>query len=321
MRSRSVSITGATGFVGWHTAEAFHRAGWEVRAIVRRGNRRPLPTGISGVEAGLDDPASLAAALAGSDLVVHGAALVRARNEAAFRRVNVDGTAAVVQAAAQVGARVVFVSSQAAGGQGTPERPRREEDPPAPVNAYGRSKLAAEAVVQAAATPWTILRPCAVYGPRDAGFLPLFRLVRRGIAVVPARPHAAFTLIFIDDLVRAILLAAESAAAVRQTMFVGHALPRTGHEVVQAIADNEGRRFVPLKVPDAVFGALAWLGDRLWAFDIMPMIDSGRLVELRAEGFVCAVDRARDVLGFTAETPFDEGIARTAAWYREHGWL
>ncbi len=320
MKSRLVSITGATGFVGWHTAEAFRRGGWQVRAVVRRGNRRPLPDGVEAIEASLDDAASLAAAFRGSDAVVHAAALIRAKNEAAFRRVNVDGTAASVRAAAEAGARFVLVSSQAAGGQGTPERPRREDDPPAPVNAYGRSKLASEAIVRASTGPWTILRPCAVYGPRDRGFLPLFSLVRRGIAVVPSRADTAFTLIFIDDLVRAILLAAEEAGAVGQTMFVGHAQPRTGSDVVRAIAAHEARRVRPVRVPDALFGALAWLGDRLWSLDITPMIDTGRLVELRADGFVCAVDHARAVLGFEAQVPFEEGIARTAAWYRAHGW-
>lgn len=320
MKSRSVSVTGATGFVGWHAAEAFLRDGWDVRAVVRRGNRRPVPAGVQVVEANLA-AADLSVAFDGSDVVVHCVALIRARDEASFRRVNVDGTAAAVAAVEQVGARLVLVSSQAAGGQGTPLAPRREDDPPAPVNAYGRSKLASEVVVRASTAPWTIVRPCAVYGPRDHGFLPLFRLVRRGIFLMPARPDTAFTLIYIDDLVQAILRASVSDAALGQTCFIGHPEPRTGAQVVETIAANEGKRFVPLHLPDAVFGVAAAVGDLLWKVGVTPMLDSGRLVELRAEGFVCSVERAQDVLGFTATTPFEEGIAATARWYRAAGWL
>src|SRR4051794_23704870 len=87
MRSRSVSITGATGFVGWHVAEAFGRAGWDVRAVVRRGNRKPLPAGVHAIESDLSAE-SLRAACAGSEVLVHSAALIRAKDEAAFNAVN-----------------------------------------------------------------------------------------------------------------------------------------------------------------------------------------------------------------------------------------
>ena len=84
-----------------------------------------------------------------------------------------------------------------------------EDDPPHPINRYGRSKLASEALVrERCQVPWTILRPCAVYGPRDRGFLPLFRLARRGLTFLATPPATSFTLLFIDDLVKAILLAA-----------------------------------------------------------------------------------------------------------------
>lgn len=320
MKSRSVSITGATGFVGWHAAEAFLQAGWEVRAVVRRGNRKPLPAGVTIVESDLSQ-ASLREACAGTDVLVHSAALIRAKDDAAFNAVNVEGARAAATAAAATGARLVLISSQAAGGQGTPEAPRRESDPPAPVNAYGRSKLASEAVVRN--TPglaWTILRPCAVYGPRDHGFLPLYRLARRGLFLVPSGADAFFTLIFIHDLVRAVVLAAEHDAAVGETLFVGHAEPRTGGDVLRAIASFEQRPYRPFAIPAPLFTVMAKVGDLSWKLGVRPMVDSGRLVELRAEGFVCAVDRARDVLGFRAETSLETGVAQTGAWYRAHGW-
>jgi nucleoside-diphosphate-sugar epimerase len=321
MKKRSVSVTGATGFVGWHVAESLARSGWTVRAVVRRGNRKPVPRGVLAVESDLS-AVSLTSAFADSDVVVHSAALIRARYEAAFNAVNVEGARAAAAAASAVGARLVLISSQAAGGQGTPDAPRRESDPPEPVNAYGRSKLAAEQVVrEAPGLQWTILRPCAVYGPRDRGFLPLFRMGARGLFLVPSAADIAFTLIHITDLVHAIRLAVTSPAAAGETMFIGYPEPRTGEDVLQAIAASLHRPFRPRRIPAWLFTALALVGDLSWKAGVKPLVDSGRLAEFRARGFVCSADRAREVLGFSAEIPLERGIAQTARWYEEEGWI
>lgn len=322
MKSRSISLTGATGFLGRHLAEAYRDAGWEVRAIVRPGNRKLLPAGVQPVEAPIVDAARLTSAIAGSEILLHAAALIRAPSDAAFNAVNVAGTRAAVEAANRAGARFVLISSQAAGGTGTSARPRREEDPPEPVNAYGRSKLAAETVVCAAArTPWTIVRPCAVYGPRDRGFLPLFQMARRGLFFLPADPATLFTFIFIDDLVRSVMLAASSERATGETMFVGHPEPKSADDLLRTAARIFGRTYRPRTLPPALVRLVAALGDASWKLGRKPIVDSGRLAELQAEGFVCSVDRVRDLTGFTAGVSLAEGIDRTAAWYRENRWL
>jgi len=321
MKSRSVSITGATGFVGWHVAESFLRDGWDVRAIVRRGNSKPVPQGASVVESDLSRE-SLTAAFSRSEVVVHSAALIRAGTQQAFDAVNVEGSRAAGAAAAAAGARLVLVSSQAAGGEGTPDAPRSESDAPSPVNAYGRSKLAAEEAVRAIdRLRWTILRPSAVYGPFDRGFLPLFKMASRGLFIVPSGQDTAFTLIHIADLTLAVRLAAESTSAEGETMFVGHRSPQTGSDVLRAIAVALARPFRPRHIPAALLAAAARVGDLSWKAGMKPLVDSGRLVELRARGFVCSVDRVRQVLRFEATRDFQEGIAETARWYRDRGWI
>src|SRR3954470_2779238 len=310
MRNRSVSLTGATGFLGWHLAGAFRDAGWEVRAVVRPGNRKPLPESVRAVEAPLTDPSRLRAAIQGSEMLVHSAALIRAPTDAAFNAVNVDGTRAAVDAANRAGARLLLISSQAAGGTGTLVRPRREEDPPAPLNAYGRSKLASETVVRGTArTPWTIVRPCAVYGPRDYGFLPLFRMARRGLFFLPSDPSTLFTFIFIDDLVRGVMQAASSERSIGQTMFLGHAEPRSAGDLLRTAAGVFGRAYRPWVLPPALVRVAAGLGEISWKIGKQPILDRGRLVELQAEGFVCSVDRIRELTGFTASVSLEDGIA------------
>lgn len=321
MKNRSVSITGATGFVGYHLARRFLQRGWAVRGIVRPANVKPLPEGVAAVQAPLAR-AWLEPAFAGADLVVHAAAAIRAPTELAFTATNVDGTRAVVEAANAAGARLLHISSIAAIGPASAAAAAREDDSPHPINGYGRSKLAAEEVVRAAArTSWTIVRPAAVYGPRDRGFLPLFRMARRGWFLYAAPPSTAFTFVYIDDLVDALLRAASDDRAIGRTFFVGHREAVTTETLLRTMAESEGKPFRPLFVAPLALAAVAAAGELAWRLGRRPLLDRGRLAELRSEGFVCAVDRIQEALGFVAPTSIRDGIERTARWYREHGYV
>ena len=320
MKSPSVSITGATGFVGSHLAEAFRDAGWAVRGIVRPGSTNILPGSVERVESSLDRDA-LSRAVDGSSVLVHGAALVRARRASEFGEVNVGGTRAAVVAANAAGAKLLLMSSQAAVGPGTALRPRLEEDEPEPLTPYGRSKLEAEGVVRAnARVPWVIARPSAVYGPRDRGFLPLFRLASRGVFPIVAGGNPAFTLIHVRDLVRALVLAVSDERAWGATMFLGYSRPQRVDELLRGLARAVGRRYRPVRIPSSLMRLAAAAGELAWMSGYQPLIDNTRLVELQAEGFVCNVDRARELIGFSAATDWPEGAEETARWYRERRW-
>ncbi|MDR1989692.1 MAG: NAD-dependent epimerase/dehydratase family protein, partial [Acidobacteriaceae bacterium] len=261
-------------------------------------------------------------AFRGSALVVHCAGIVRAASERGFAAVNIDGTRAAVEAANTVGARFVQISSLAAGGTGTAHRPRREGDPDRPVNAYGRSKLAGDRLVRSLAkTPWTIIRPCAVYGPGDRGFLPLFQAARRGIFVSPTSRAVPFSFIDVRDLARAIVAAAVSDAALGQTFYVGHPVPRTSDDVITTLAaifDTPARRWT---IPRPLVYAAARLGDLAWKVNRPLVIDSSRYQELFAEGFVCSSEAIRDRVGFVAEVSLADGFAHARRWYEAQGWL
>jgi nucleoside-diphosphate-sugar epimerase len=316
-----VAITGVTGFVGWHLAEGFRDAGWDVCGIVRPGNTRPVPDRVVAIEAALERDA-LTQKLADASLVVHAAGVTHARREADFQSINAGGTEAVVRALGSATARVVYVSSQAAAGAGTVERPACEVDEPRPLTAYGRSKAAAEAIVRSEATvPWSIVRPSSVYGPRDRQFLPLFKMAARGLFPLAARPTLPFTLIHVQDLVRATLLASVDPKAVGETLFVGHQQTVTTETLLKALAEAFDRNYRPLRVPQSIVSALALAGAVSWAFGRRPLLDAARVAELRSDGFVCAVDHAREVLGFTASVELPAGIQQTLQWYRDEGWI
>jgi nucleoside-diphosphate-sugar epimerase len=319
-----VGLTGATGFLGGHVARALLADGWRVRSIVRSGRENAAPIGTEPIVAALETLA-LARAFADADVIVHAAALTRAAHARDFEHVNVAGTRAVVRAANQVDASLVLISSQAAAGVGTVARPTRETDAPRPITAYGRSKLLAEDVVRSdARVPWIIVRPSAVYGPGDRGFLPLFRWAERGIHVHAANPEARFTLASAEDVARAIVLAVRgirSGARSGTTFFVGHAVPHTADALLDQLGALVGRTSRRIRVPAGLVRVAGRIGDLSWALGIQPAIDSDRATELLAEGFVCAVDRAREELAFTASVELADGFAATLAWYREHGWL
>ncbi|MGE4055966.1 MAG: NAD-dependent epimerase/dehydratase family protein, partial [Vicinamibacterales bacterium] len=310
----TVAITGASGFLGGHLAEALREEGWRVRAIVRAGSPWTAPGGVERVEASLDVD-ELSRAADGADVLVHSAALVRAPSERVFEATNVGGTRAAVGAANSTGARLVYISSQAAAGTGTIARPRSEDDPPRPVTAYGRSKLAGEEVVRAHAQgPWTIVRPVAIYGPRDRGFLPLFRMAARGFFPLVSEPQASFSLIHVREAVLGIRMAFSDRAD-RQTFFLTRPPPVGARVLLEAIALAVGRRFRPLQVPPMALRALARCGDVAWRLGVQPALDSTRFAELRGEGVVCTADRAVVRLGFRAETSLSEGVGETARWY------
>jgi nucleoside-diphosphate-sugar epimerase len=320
MNGRSVSITGASGFVGWHLASAFRDAGWRVRGIVRPGRSRVLPDGIDRCEAALVG-GEMERACAGSDVVVHAAGLTRAADPAAFTRVNVEGTRSVVSAANAAGARMIYISSQAALGASAPGTETDEDDPPLPLNAYGRSKLDAEQMVRVESRgAWTILRPSSVYGPRDRQFLPVFREAARGRFWLVGSAGMLLTLVHVRDLAAAVVLAADTASSDGQVFLIGHPQPATPEAILRAIADAVGRRYQPIGVPRVAVAAAALAGELAWRFGYTPLVDRARLAELSAGNFVCSAARARAQLGFTAATNLREGMAETWQWYRAAGW-
>jgi nucleoside-diphosphate-sugar epimerase len=321
MKNRCVSITGASGFLGAHLIAGFAAAGWQVRAVVRPGSPVRMPAAVDRREAALQDVSALTDAFAGADAVVHAAGVVRAASQRAFDAVNVAGTAAVVQAVNAVGARLVHISSLAAIGPGTAQRPAREDDPPRPVNAYGRSKLAAELVVRTATLgPWLILRPCAVYGPGDRGFLPLVRLARWGLFPLAAPAAMPFTFVYAEDVADAVCRAAASDVT-GDAFFIGHRQAESAGSMLDGIARILARAYRPVPVPRFALGLAGRAGDLLWKLGGSPLLDSARVAEFSAPGFVCDVSRASSRLGFTAAVPLSDGLARTIRWYREHGWL
>ena len=318
---RRVAVTGATGFIGRHLTAHLVEQGVDVRAIVRARSAHAAPPGGTIVQAPLATSA-LTEAFAGVDAVVHLAGVVSTVREREYVEVNAVGTEAVGAAARAVGARLIYVSSLAAAGSASPAAPRREDDLSAPLTPYGRSKLEGEQRISAIeGLQWTILRPSVVYGPGDRAMLPLFRFARLGVMPLVGRRDAAYTFIYIHDVVRAID-AALDAPALQDTVFVGHPLPVTARDLLTRIQAALGGSALTIPTPSVITSLAAIAGEAAGQVVGRPMLlNRWRHAELSAEGFVCCVDRLRDRLGIVAQVELQQGLDETARWYRAQGWL
>lgn len=318
-------VTGATGFVGSHLVEALRRRGDEVTALVRSPARaeRLRPLGVRLIEGDLDQEPALARAAEVREVVFHVAGLVAARDPADFFRCNRDGTARVLGAAARAGVRrFVLVSSLAAGGPTAPGRPLRGPEPPRPVSAYGRSKLAAEELVRAGPVPWTIVRPPTVYGPRDRELLRLFKLARLGVVPVFGDGSQQLSLVHAADLAEALVAAAAADAARGRLYYACHPEIVTSAELARAVGAAVGRRVVVVPVPPrAGRAALALAGGAARVLGRATILTADKANEFFQPAWIADPTPLAADTGWRARYDLAMGLPETYRWYRSAGWM
>ena len=323
-----VAVTGGTGFIGSHLAVALAARGHAVRCLLRpTSNRAALPAAAETVIGEhLADRAALQRLLHGTDAVVHLAGLTRSWTPRALHQVNRGGTAALCEVAVRAAPalqQLIIVSSQAAVGPSSRRRPRREDDPPAPVTAYGRSKLAAERVrLRYPRLPVTVVRPPAVYGPGDRDIFAYFRLVRGGLRpeLVPA---SRLSMVYVGNLVDALLLALDRPQRCGQRVYhvADHGV-LTMNTVARWIAEAYGQRALRVPVPRAaltVAGLPLAAAGRLLHRDLL--LSRDKLREIAQPAWLLAATRIGAQLGYRPRLGTRAAIALTARWYLDHGWL
>ncbi len=318
-------VTGGTGFVGAHLVQALRARGDQVTCLVRNAAKAQALgwTDVRLVRGDLDDAAALRDGCAGADVIYHVAGRISARDLDEFMRANRDGTANVLEAAAQEPLRrFVLVSSLAAAGPTVPGQPIDETRPPSPVTPYGQSKLAAELLVRAMAGSWTIVRPPTVYGEWDREVLKVFKLARAGLAPVFGDGSQELSIIYAGDLAAALVAAATAPATARRVYYAAHPDVTTSRELVRAIGRAVGRqpRIVPL--PGPLARALLWtIGSIAHLAGRATLLSGDKAAEFLAPAWTCRPDALARDAGWRAETDLETGLRRTAAWYRKKGWL
>ena len=298
-----LAITGATGFVGTRLVALALEAGHAVNALTRRP--RTGGDGVNWVFGSLETPNALTSLMRGADAAIHVAGVVNAPDRPGFVAGNIDGTRGVLVAAEGAHVRrFVHVSSLAAREPG--------------LSAYGWSKCAAEGLVVGSLTDWDLVRPPAVYGPGDMEMRDLFRLARRGLALLP--PGGRMSAIHVDDLARLLIALAERPA--ERTIYEpddGHPGGWSHDAFARAIGDAVGRRVRTIALPRRMLDAAARI-------DGLVRRRAAKLTPDRVS-YITHPDWVSDPLRrpppelWRPRVATPEGLAETAAWYRARALL
>jgi nucleoside-diphosphate-sugar epimerase len=325
-------VTGATGFIGGRLVDALLEEGHTVRALVRDPAKSPLlhQPGVELVRGDLGRPEGLEEAVGDAERVFHCAGLVGdwLRPDEA-RRVNVDGTRALLSACASAGVgRVVYLSSLSVYGLGQ----HRGTDESAPLRysgeAYIDSKIDAERMVQVYAgrvgPEVVILRPGFVYGPGDRRFLPkLLDALAGGQFAYIGDGGKLLNLSYVDDVARGMLLAAIEPSAAGQTYNLTDGTETSLRDFVEFLCRQLGIAVPTKRIPPAVAWAACYGAEalaRARRAQEAPRLNRGRMRFLYYNQHYSGVKAERE-LGYRPRFTYREGITPTLVWYREQGLL
>jgi nucleoside-diphosphate-sugar epimerase len=325
-----VLVTGGSGFLGSHVVERLLAQKHEVVCLVRKSSNTKLLTelGVSLAVGAVDEPETLGAAVDGCDAVIHCAGLVKARTQQEFDRVHVGGTCALAKAAiarAPHLRRFVHVSTAAVMGPGKQGVKHRAGDPENPQTLYAKSKLAAERALLefTKELPITIIRPPAIYGPRDSEVLAFFKMVRRiRMAFRMGNALQSVSMVFGSDCADACVRAIDGTAPSGVIYFVDDGVTHSFEDMSRAIAAGYGIDLLAIpRLPPGLIRAAAAVSSAYGdAFDQAVMFNTDKLGELLMEHFVVDSSPVRTDLDWSSKVTFADGARITAKWYREQGW-
>jgi len=324
-----VALTGASGYTGGRLLEALWARGDDVTALVRPPSVSDRIQSLASrvVEGALGDAAAASRLVEGADAVVHVAAVYRTAGhpDSYYREVNVVGTERLLEAAAGAGVRR-FVHTSTVGVHGHVERPPADESAPfAPGDIYQATKAEAELLAldfhRKRGLPVAVVRPGAIYGPGETRFLKLFRAIARGRYAIVGTGRTFYHPVYIDDLVAGFLLALDRPEAVGESFLVCGPSYVSQQELAALVARHTGGRVLPFRIPA---WPIQWAGDVVEALCVPLGLEPPlhrRRVDFWTKSRAFTIEKARRLLGYAPKVDVDEGIARTAAWYREAGWL
>jgi len=324
-----VALTGASGYTGGRLLEALRARDDEVAVLVRPESvsARLRERASSVVEGRLGDPVAAARLVDGADAVLHVAAVYRTAGhpDSYYREVNVVGTERLLEAAARQGVRR-FVHTSTVGVHGHVEHPPADETSPmAPGDIYQATKAEAELLAldfhRKRGLPVAVVRPGAIYGPGETRFLKLFRAIARGRYAIVGTGRTFYHPVYIDDLVAGFLLALDRPEAVGESFLICGPSYVSQQGLAALIAKHTGGGVLPFRVPAR---PIQWAGDVVEALCVPLGLEPPlhrRRVDFWTKSRAFTIEKARRLLGYAPKVDVDEGIARTAAWYREAGWL
>jgi len=326
---KKILVTGGTGFIGSHLTELLLKKGYSVSCLVRDpANLRWLSGLDIDVKAG--DcllPETLAKAVKQASIVIHAAGLTKARRAREYYEVNHIGTRNILEACARHNPgieKLILLSSLAAAGPSPDGNPVKDSDSPHPVSDYGRSKLLAEteALAYKEKFPVVILRPSAVYGPRERDMFELFRWAARGVTLEIAGRERFLNFCYVGDLVNAVLLAMEQQTASGSIYFVAEDRPYSWSEFRRALLTSGSVKARIIKIPYTAAYLIGLASEVMSLFTSRPALTNRQKVREASQTYwTCDLAKSEKELEFKATYPLQQGLDITWRWYRDNNWL
>jgi nucleoside-diphosphate-sugar epimerase len=326
---KKILVTGGTGFIGSHLTELLLKKGYSVSCLVRDPAALRWLSGLD-IEVKAGDcllPVTLSEAVAQASVVIHVAGLTKARRASEYYEVNHVGTRNLLEACARHNPGIekfILVSSQAAAGPSADGNPVKDIDPPHPVSDYGRSKLFAETETLAYKDkfPVVILRPSAVYGPRDHDMYELFRWASRGVTLEILGRERYLNFCYVGDLVNAISLAVEQQTRSGSIYFVAEERPYSWSEFRRALLSSGKVKARTIKIPYSVAYLIGLASEAVSLFaSRAALTNRQKMREASQTYWICDLLKIEKELGFKAAYPLQQGLDITWRWYRDNKWL
>jgi nucleoside-diphosphate-sugar epimerase len=328
---KKVLITGATGFIGGYITKAAVDRGWQVYTGVRKNSNLDYikDLNVEFVELNLNDTSSLEGMLMelNPDIVIHNAGLTKSNTQEELNFVNAVLTHNLAKATQFPGnklSKFVFMSSLASYGPADNHGQDQINDhcTPKPVTMYGKSKLYAEKLIKEIPNlPYIILRPTAVYGPREKDLFSVFKMVAAGLGLYTGKGNQKLTFIHVYDLAELIIRLAENNVTTK-SYFVSDGQTYSPTELNSLIAKNLGKKIVNFGLPLWLVNIVANLSE--WVGKIsgkVPTLNVDKLHEIKALNWQCDVEALYRDAQYKPQYLLEKGIAETVQWYKKNNWL
>ena len=317
-----LAVTGGTGFVGSHLVDSLRAAGLQLKILIRNPARARWISGESSdvIPGSMEDQVSLEKLVEGAGTVLHLAGSLRAASEAEFMEGNAGGSGRLIEAIRRRNpdTRLIYCSSQAALGPSEDPGGLGPEAVPRPISAYGRSKAAAEELLRRSGLNWSIVRPPAIFGPRDSDVLQFFKMASRGLVAWPAGERL-LSIACVDDVLR-VLLAVGACWVPGSVQHVVSAPPVGMEEMLREIARGSGRRCRYLAIPPGILRAAGWGASALRTLGMRRIpLSRDKAQEILARHWVLRKGPSQPEV--SEGRSLEENIVLSWEWYRRIRWL
>ncbi|MCC3860642.1 NAD-dependent epimerase/dehydratase family protein [Pseudemcibacter aquimaris] len=306
--TKTIALTGATGFVGGHLMSRLTSQGFHVKALTRRP--QPEIQNVTWISGDLDNDASLKELVENADAIINVAGLVKAKNKDDFLNANADAVSKLVSLL-NPKQHFIQISSLAA----------REPQ----ISDYAFSKYQGEVMLQESGHDnWTIIRPPGIYGPNDFETLKIFKMLKSRFAFYPANKDHRASWIFVDDLVEAIIHTINNQKYINRTLEMDDDAPN-GHsheEYFNTASEILNISPVKITIPKFLLSTAGHINDIMGRiFGYAPMVSSKKVNELCHPDWICRKTQDFQMDDWAAKTDLKTGLKETLDWYKKNKYI